>query len=85
MPAVHGFPRKLPEKIQDFVVYYDPECYHEYLGHITYDDVYYGKMAEVPKRRRLLKRQPLVRQRAINLRKKPSLEPNYHADVCQMI
>ena len=55
--------------IRDFVLYYNSMRYHEALGNVTPDDVYFGQKEEILKKRRELKQQTLTRRKAINLGK----------------
>ena len=73
---VHGFPWELIEDIRSFIIYYNAERYHEGLGNVTPDDVYFGRREQILEKRRNLKVQTLARRRAINLKKEPILSPN---------
>jgi putative transposase len=66
---VHGAPWELAEDIRDFVLYYNSMRYHEALGNVTPDDVYFAKKEEILKERRKLKQQTLAIRKAINLGK----------------
>ena len=67
--VVHGAPWELAEEVRDFVLYYNSQRYHEALGNVTPDDVYFGRKEEILKERRKLKQQTLARRKAINLGK----------------
>lgn len=74
----------LAEDICPFVVYYNSQRYHEALGNVTLDDVYYGRREMILEARRKLKVETLVRRKAVNLGTKPNLYPNLSRPVCQM-
>ncbi|MHC4629322.1 MAG: DDE-type integrase/transposase/recombinase [Planctomycetota bacterium] len=67
--VVHGAPWELAEDVRDFVIYYNSQRYHEALGNVTPDDVYFGRREGILKKRRKLKKQTLARRKAINLGK----------------
>ena len=61
--------RELAQGVRDFVLYYNSKRYHEALGNVTPDDVYFGKREGILEERRKLKQQTLARRKAINLGK----------------
>ncbi len=65
--VAHGAPRELAEDIRDFVLCYNSKRYHEALGNVTPDDVYFGRKEEILKERRKLKKQTPAKRKAINL------------------
>lgn len=75
--VVHGFPWDLIEDVRSFIIFYNTERYHEGLGNVTPDDVYFGRREQILEKRRDLKAQTLVRRRAINLETEPILSPNF--------
>ena len=67
--VVHGAPWELAEDVRDFVLYYNSQRYHEALGNVTPDDVYFGQKEEILKKRREIKQQTLAKRKTINLGK----------------
>jgi putative transposase len=59
-------PEELQREISVFIEYYNGRRYHEALGNVTPDDVYFGKRASIQTRRRKLQEKTLARRQAIN-------------------
>ena len=59
-------PEELEREILGFVEYYNSRRYHEGLGNVTPDDVYFGKRDSIQTRRRNLQGKTLARRQAIN-------------------
>jgi putative transposase len=74
--VVHTTPWELADEIASFVGYYNSKRYHEALGNVTPDDVYYGRREGIFEARRKLKAQTLARRKAVNLGTKPNVSTN---------
>lgn len=63
---VWEFPDAMRAEIAIFVDYYNSKRYHEALGNITPDDMYWGRRGEIIRARKLLKQKTLANRKRKN-------------------
>jgi putative transposase len=59
-------PEKLREAIGSFIEFYNARRYHEGIGNVTPDDVYYGRRESILKNREELKKKTLLARHRFN-------------------
>ena len=61
-------PGELKMAIDQFISYYNKERYHESLGNVTPDDVYFGRRKSITQMRQEVKRKTLLKRKEKNLK-----------------
>ncbi len=64
--VLEGLRGEVEREIGAFIEYYNTRRYHEALGNVTPNDVYFGRKESILRRRALLKEKTLERRRMYN-------------------
>ena len=59
-------PNKLKEEIGRFIHFYNTKRYHESLGNVTPDDVFYGRRESILLERKLKKNKTMKKRKEMN-------------------
>lgn len=62
----YGCPTKLKAEVGKFISYYNKKRYHESLGNVTPDDVFYGRRGKIIKQRNEKRRLTFMRRKNYN-------------------
>lgn len=74
---VHESPEQIEAEIGKFIIHYNAHRYHEGLGNVTPDDVYFGRRKGILEKRSRLKNKSINRRwRRNTSRKQPSRSPS---------
>jgi len=63
---VYSCPTELKVEVDKFINFYNKDRYHESLGNVTPDDVFYGRREKIIKEREEKRRRTIMRRKNYN-------------------